>query len=151
VSGPAILRSVQLKAEVVGQDEFESGYRQILNFGHTIGHAIEAASGYTLGHGQSVALGMLAEADIGERVGVTEAGTRDRLASVLAELLPSGPPSIRDAAVLQHLGTDKKMRAGRARYVLLRTLGEVDPGEAWTHEVPDRVVREALERVLSEA
>jgi len=151
VSGPAILRSVQLKAEVVGQDEFESGYRQILNFGHTIGHAIEAASGYTLGHGRSVALGMLAEADVGERVGVTEAGTRDRLASVLAELLPSAPPSIRDAAVLQHLGTDKKMRAGRARYVLLRSLGEVDPGEAWTHEVPDGVVREALERVLSEA
>ena len=67
VAGPAVARSVQLKAEVVSEDEFEGGYRQILNFGHTLGHALEAASEYALGHGSAVALGMLMETRLGER------------------------------------------------------------------------------------
>ncbi len=151
VAGAAILNSVELKAGVVGRDQFEGGYRQILNFGHTIGHAIEAASHYRLGHGSAVALGMLAEAEIGERVGVTEAGTRDLLLAAMEPLLPDGTVSISSAEAFRYLDTDKKARGGRVRYVLLERLGVVAPGEGWTHEVPGDVALEALERAVSES
>lgn len=147
----AVLRSVRIKAQVVSEDEFEDGYRQILNFGHTVGHAIEAASDFSLGHGSAVALGMLAEADIGEAVGVTESGTRDRIRDALGELVPPGSIPIETSRVLGYLGADKKVRAGRPRYVLLRSVGEVDPGSGWTHAVPDATVEDALQRVLGQS
>ena len=145
VSAPAVARSVELKAAVVSEDEFEGGYRQILNFGHTLGHALEAASGYALGHGSAVALGMLLEARLGERMGVTQAGTFARLRGPLEALLgPLGDPSIDPEAAVSYLRTDKKVRGGRPRVVLLRQLGEVDPGEGWSHEVPQEALVEAL-------
>lgn len=148
VAGSAVVRSIKLKAGVVSKDEFEGGIRQILNFGHTIGHAIEAASKYRLGHGTSIALGMLAEADIGERIGVTESGTRNSVQGALQRLLPSVPVPIELADALAYLGMDKKVRHGQSRYVLLARIGEVAVGDAWTREVPDEVAREAVERVL---
>jgi len=151
VAGPAILRSVEIKADVVGRDEFEGGYRQILNFGHTIGHAIEAASGFRLGHGSAIALGMLAEAEIGERIGTTETGTRERLEAAFSELLPEDPVSVECGDAFRFLETDKKKRGGLARYVLLKRVGEVDPGDGWTHDVPSTLAREALKHVVPEA
>jgi 3-dehydroquinate synthase len=145
VAGPAVSRSVALKAAVVSEDEFEGGYRQILNFGHTLGHALEAASGYALGHGSAVALGMLLETRLGERLGVTEPGTYGRLQAALEELLGSldGVDVNVDGAV-GYLRTDKKVRKGRPRVVLLRRLGEVDPGEGWSHRVSEEVLAEEL-------
>lgn len=140
--------SVALKASVVAEDERESGYRQILNFGHTIGHAVEAAAGYRLGHGSAVALGMRAEARIGEQIGVTEAGTADRLDDLLGRLLGPVRASVGVADALAFLGADKKVRAGRPRFVLLAGIGRTDPGEGWTRTVPDEVVEDALRRVL---
>lgn len=145
-----LLDSIRIKAEVVGADERESGYRQVLNFGHTIGHALEAASGYALRHGSAVALGMLAEAEAGERLGLTERGTRDRLASVVQPLLEAAGVTLLDVdpeAVRRFLGADKKARGGRPRYVLLRRIGEVAAGEAWTHELPDELVDDVVERL----
>ena len=139
--------SVALKARVVTEDERETGYRQVLNFGHTVGHALEAASEYRLGHGSAVALGMLAEAEMGERLGVTEPGVRERLAVVLEALVAPGdalPPA--DQA-LEFLRRDKKARGGRPRYVLLERLGKVAPGDGWTHDVPDALAHEALRQV----
>lgn len=144
-----VLASVALKARVVSEDEREGGYRQILNFGHTIGHAVEAASGYALGHGSAVGLGMLAEAEIGEAMGVTESGTRDRLEEILSGLVTAPGSSVRLDRVLGFLGQDKKVRRGRPRYVLLRRVGEVAEGEGWTWDVPDELARQALERVLA--
>lgn len=140
----AVTRSVEIKAEVVSLDEFEGGLRQVLNFGHTIGHALEAASNYTMGHGTAVGLGMLAEVAAGEKLGVTESGTRERLAQLLGRLLPSGISMPDPAAAFAFLGQDKKARSGRARYVLLRRIGEVADGDGWTREVPEEVVREVM-------
>ncbi len=156
VAAEVISASVRLKAEVVAEDEREGGYRQILNFGHTIGHAVEAASDYRLGHGSAVALGMLAEAEIGERLGITAPGTRDRLAHVLGRLVdgPAAPPptaasaSLLDDAVA-FLLQDKKVRGGRPRYVLLAEVGRVARGEGWTHDVPDQIAHETLRRAMA--
>ncbi len=144
----AVLRSVELKARVVGEDEREAGPRQVLNFGHTIGHALETASRYALGHGSAVAAGMVLEAALGERVGVTEPGTRDRLRDVLGRFeLDALPTHTWDLEViLDYLGADKKVRAGRPRYVLLDRIGTVHREGAWSHEVP----RADVEAVLAE-
>jgi 3-dehydroquinate synthase len=149
-----VAESVRIKAAVVAEDEHEEGYRQILNFGHTVGHAVEAASGYRLGHGSAVAVGMLAEAEIGERMGVTDDGARRRLEDVLGRLLPSLDAGSRpDAAAVDRaidfLGRDKKVRHGRPRYVLLQRVGRVTRGEGWTHEVPSDLAHAVLRGVMS--
>lgn len=151
VAGAAVLRSVQLKAGVVSQDEFESGYRQILNFGHTVGHALEAASDFALGHGTAVALGMLLEAEIGERLGITEEGTRECLDSALGRLVGLVAPPVSLASVTAFLRADKKVRAGRSRLVLLHRIGEVDPGQGWSHETPEGLLVEVLRAALEES
>ena len=78
-TGRVVVRSIEIKAEVVSKDERESGLRKILNFGHTLGHAVESAGGYALPHGSCVALGMILEARLGERMGITRPGTSDLL------------------------------------------------------------------------
>ena len=145
VAAQAVARSVELKVGVVSEDEFEGGYRQILNFGHTLGHAIEAASQYALGHGSAVAIGMLLEARLGERMGVTEPGTYGRLQTALEALLgPLEDPGTDPDVAVRCLRTDKKVRGGRPRIVLLRRLGEVDPGQGWSHEVAEEALAEEL-------
>jgi len=143
-----VSRSVQLKAEVVENDEFEGGRRQILNFGHTIGHAIEAASDYALGHGSAVALGMLAEAWIGEQTGVTSPGVGGVLAAALEPLLDPGEATVEASDALAYLSSDKKARGGRPRFVLLDRIGQVAEGDGWTHSIDDELVAGALTRVL---
>lgn len=136
-----VLRSVAIKAETVSADPLESGRRKILNFGHTIGHAIEALSGYRLPHGFAIAAGMVAEAELGEAVGVTAGGTADRLRAVLSGLgLPVQPPDAIDAAaVLAAARTDKKNRQGRTRYTLLERIGRAAraPEGDWSHAIDD--------------
>lgn len=148
----AIGRSVELKARVVAEDERELGYRAILNFGHTVGHAIEAAAGYSVAHGEAVALGMVAEAAVGEALGVTRPGVakrirlalaRARLAVDAAGAVAGGLDRGRFAAAL---GIDKKRTGGEVRVVLLRRIGEVAAvaGGGWTQRVPADVLSEAV-------
>ena len=144
-----IAASVRLKAEVVAQDEFEVGFRQILNFGHTIGHAIEAAADYRIGHGRAVAYGMIAEARLGERLGVTDPGTAGRLTEALAPLTVRGVLDVDPSRAFGFLGADKKSRGGRAQYVLLRRIGEVDGEEGWAREADDDDAKAVLDGVLS--
>jgi 3-dehydroquinate synthase len=136
----AVLRSVQIKAEVVGADEREQGRRQILNFGHTLGHAIEAASRYTLGHGSAVAAGMVLEARLGEIAGVTASGTHGVIERAVTALGVGGVVTVPGGSdrVLSFLGSDKKSRSGQARFVLLREVGAVHAEGGWSHEVPAR-------------
>lgn len=149
----AVRRSVEIKARVVSRDERESGLRKVLNYGHTLGHALEGAAGYDLPHGFAVAAGMVLEARVGERLGITESGTAQELARILERFelptIPPGQPDPRD--VLRFARTDKKGRAGRPRYVLLARPGEVHSGEGWSHAVPDGVVRTVLEEALAGA
>ena len=147
-SAEIVLASVALKAAVVDADELEAGYRQVLNFGHTIGHAVEAAAGYRLGHGSCVAFGMRVEAAIGERLGVTEPGTGARVERVLERLVGAFRPGVGVDEVRAYLGADKKARAGRARYVLLERPGRVAAQGGWAHDVADEVVAAELDAAL---
>jgi 3-dehydroquinate synthase len=148
----AVLRSVELKARVVGEDEREAGIRQILNFGHTLGHALEAASGYALGHGSAVAAGMVLEAELGERVGVSQPGTREALERALEPFGLGGVPALDRSLddVVAYLSADKKARAGRPRFVLLERPGTVSRAGGWSREVDDDVVRGLLGEALAE-
>jgi 3-dehydroquinate synthase len=142
-----IVRSVEIKAETVARDELESGPRKVLNFGHTIAHAIEALAGYQLLHGDAVAIGMVVESRIGERLGITQAGATERIRSLLAALgLPTAvPPNTSAQAICEKVRIDKKARAGRAEMTLLRAIGAVDDaGGRWSHPVSDELVRECL-------
>jgi 3-dehydroquinate synthase len=152
VTEPAVVRSVEIKASVVSRDEREGDYRQILNFGHTIGQAIEGASGYQLPHGSAVAMGMVLESTLGEKLGVTEPGTSERVARAVEGLgLPSTPPAGTDVrAVLAFMGSDKKRKEGRVRCVLLRAPGQVRFEGSWSQAVDVEDVRSVLEAALDD-
>jgi 3-dehydroquinate synthase len=143
-------RNVGIKASVVQADEREGGRRAILNAGHTIGHAVEHASGFSLSHGEAVAIGLVSEARLGERLGVTEVGTAERLESLFEGFgLPVRAPRALDAeAIVSGLRLDKKNRANEIRVVLLSSIGAVNGSEShgWTVAVPESLLRESLNR-----
>lgn len=143
-----IVRSVEIKAEIVARDEKESGPRKLLNFGHTIAHAVEALSGYTMLHGEAVSVGMVEEARIGERSGVTASGTAARLRKLLTRIgLPTSLP-IDYAAdqVIDWTRSDKKARNGRVEYALIQEIGTPLAAREgrWGHPVADETVAEVL-------
>jgi len=145
-----VARSVEIKAEVVGRDERESGYRRILNFGHTVAHAQETVSGYGCLHGEAVAAGMVLEAAIGEAIGVTRAGTAGRLSEVLtgAGLPVELEEGLEADRFMKALALDKKREGGRSRFTLIAEIGKVagSAAEGWTHEVSEETVRAVLFR-----
>ncbi|NOY82252.1 MAG: 3-dehydroquinate synthase [Kiritimatiellaeota bacterium] len=123
-----VLQSCRLKAQVVAQDENESkGIREILNFGHTFGHAVEALGGYsTVTHGEAVAVGMLMAAGLSERLGLAPEGTAARLEALIrAAGLPvrAQPPGATPDAILEGMSRDKKVKHGQLRLVLVRDIG----------------------------
>jgi 3-dehydroquinate synthetase len=123
-----IRRSMGIKAEIVARDEREAGPRELLNAGHTVGHALEHAGGYQLLHGEAVAIGLVAECRIGEGLGVTPAGTADRVAAVLGALrLPVRTPAgveFSPSDLLAAMGRDKKNRGGKLRMALPTAIGQ---------------------------
>ena len=123
--GYAIARSCEIKAEVVGQDEREQGVRAILNFGHTFGHAIEAASHYKqFLHGEAVAMGMVMATDLSHRLSMIDAEAVARVRELLdAAGLPCDAPRIGAERALDLMRMDKKVQAGNIRLVLLEKLG----------------------------
>lgn len=146
-----VRRSVEIKAEVVGADEQERGKRSILNFGHTMAHALEAALGYELLHGEAVAIGMVAEAQLGEEIGVSQEGTASQVRSGVETFgLPTSTPAgVDHARMLETMRRDKKARAGTVRFALPRRLGDMARGEAgeWTIAAPERAVSAILDRI----
>lgn len=115
----AVRLSVKLKARIVTDDEKESGVRATLNLGHTVGHAIEAAAGFSLRHGECVALGMVAAFRLAERLGAGDAKQSARMAELLRRLgLPIDVDRYLDAATLAFIGTDKKRKAGKVRFIV---------------------------------
>ena len=144
-----VRRSVEIKAEVVAQDEREKGKRAILNFGHTVGHAIEATSKYEVLHGEAVAIGMVYEARIAETLGIAAAGTAGRIKAVLERLhLPvERPDASRVDELIAAMRNDKKVRAGEIRFALPRAIGIAhgDDARGWT----TAVAPEEVHRILS--
>jgi 3-dehydroquinate synthase len=130
--GPALLqtlleRSAAAKARVVTADEREGGLRAILNYGHTLGHVVEALCGYgTWLHGEAVAIGMVAAGELSLELGLwSEADQRRQRAVIAAAGLPQAWPDLECEAVLRCLQGDKKVRDGRVRFVLPTSLGTV--------------------------
>lgn len=121
---PHLQRAIELKAAVVARDPREQGDRALLNFGHTLGHALEADSGYTLRHGDAVALGMMAATEVSVAHGTAPAEvSRDVRAGFAALDLPSQWEAVATPAVLGRLGHDKKVRGAMLRFVELTGIG----------------------------
>ena len=143
----AVARSVEIKADVVRADAREQGLRKTLNFGHTLGHAIELASGYTLLHGDAVAIGMVLEARLAERLGAARSGTAEEIEQVLrrAGLPVAKPAAIGASVVLDATRHDKKARGGAVEYALPARIGVMAGADrGWALEVDDGLVREVL-------
>lgn len=133
---PTLERAVRIKAEVVGLDERERDLRMLLNFGHSMGHAVETLEGYRgLLHGEAVAIGMVYAARLSESLGVAEPGSAARLAALCTRLgLPVSLPGFPRQAYRKVLGVDKKRRDDRIRFVVLERIGvartlPLTPGE----------------------
>jgi 3-dehydroquinate synthase len=139
----AIARSCAIKADVVARDERETSLRAILNFGHTFGHAIEAATRYERYlHGEAVGLGMLIAADLSQRLGLIDHTARERVRELLRRAgLPVETPRIGAARAFELMQMDKKVLAGSVRLVLLDRLGHA--------VVTGRYERGALDATLS--
>jgi 3-dehydroquinate synthase len=138
----AIRRSCEIKAEIVSRDEREQGDRALLNLGHTFGHAIEAATGYVEWlHGEAVGLGLIAAADLSQRVGQLESGQLRRLVSLLGRAgLPVESPKIGAERAFDYMRVDKKVKSGRVRLILLRGIGDA----VMTADYPDSALQSTL-------
>ena len=142
-----VRRSVEIKAGVVAADERETSRRAILNFGHTVAHAVEATAKFAVLHGEAVAIGMAYEARLAERLGIAAAGTADRIRRLLERYgLPLElPESATPDQLLATMQLDKKARAGTVRFALPEAVGRMHAdGSGWTVAAPERVVREVL-------
>jgi 3-dehydroquinate synthase len=146
---PIVARSIELKADIVERDERESGDRMLLNYGHTVGHALEAAAGYgELLHGEAVAVGMLAAAGIAREMDVLDAASAERQADLLRRLnLPSSWPGVGADEVLGRLVLDKKRAGSAQRWILAERVGAA----RISTDVPPEMVRRAVEAVTGTA
>jgi 3-dehydroquinate synthase len=142
-----LTRSCQAKAHVVSKDEKEAGLRAILNYGHTIGHAVESLTGYrVVNHGEAVAIGMVAAGAIAVQLGLWTQVECDRQTALIQKVgLPTRlPPNLDLDAILDALQTDKKVSAGQVRFVLPTHIGAAIVSEQATAEVI-RPVLQALQ------
>lgn len=140
----AIAEAVRLKAEVVSADEREGGLRRVLNFGHTIGHALEAESGYRrFLHGEAVAWGMIAAAHIAAELGHCDRQTADRISGRTLSLAPLPKVDARSRDILRLLQADKKTRNGIVHFVLPREIGRVEI----VNSVPQAAVLDAVQEL----
>jgi 3-dehydroquinate synthase len=137
----AVRRSCEIKAQVVAADEREGGLREILNFGHTFGHAIEAGLGYGEWlHGEAVGCGMVMAADLSARLGMIDAPRAARIAALVARAqLPVRAPALPPDRMIELMRVDKKAQGGEIRFVVLD-----GPARAAVRPVPDALLRDVL-------
>jgi 3-dehydroquinate synthase len=139
-----IAQSVKLKAEVVSADEHEGGLRRVLNLGHTIGHALEAETGYgKLLHGEAVAWGMIAATNIALKVGRTDSVTAGRIADAVLGLGRLPEVNVQPRKILARLSADKKTKDGVVHFVLPREIGKVEIA----NDVPEAAIIDAVEEL----
>jgi 3-dehydroquinate synthase len=141
-----IAQSVKLKAEVVSADEHEGGLRRVLNLGHTIGHALEAETGYRkLLHGEAVAWGMIAATNIALSVGRTDSVTAGRISEAVLSLGRLPELNVSTSKIIGRLQADKKTQNGVVHFVLPREIGKVEISS----DVPENAVVAAVEELRS--
>lgn len=137
-----IAEAVKLKAGIVSADEHENGQRRVLNFGHTIGHALEAESKYRrFLHGEAVAWGMIVAAQIAAAMGKCDERVADRICTATLGLGSLPKVTAGTSSILKRLGSDKKVKNGRVHFVLPRKIGEVEIVD----DVPKQVIGDAVE------
>ncbi|MFH1640285.1 MAG: 3-dehydroquinate synthase family protein, partial [Chloroflexota bacterium] len=121
-----VARAIRIKADYVEKDERDTGLRNVLNLGHTIGHAVESISDFKIKHGEAVAIGMIAAGKISCKMGLFPAEELSRMRNLLVQAgLPVTMPAMDKEKLLQVMGQDKKVRAGKLRFILPRTIGDV--------------------------
>lgn len=149
MSAELIARSVAIKAEVVSDDERESGRRTLLNYGHTVGHAIEAVTGFSAYlHGEAISVGMRAAGLIANELGLLSDDDLSRQQTLLRRFgLPECAPGLDVDAVIDSTLLDKKVRGGSVRWVLLEGIGNAVTRD----NVPPDLIRRAVETVLAPA
>jgi shikimate kinase/3-dehydroquinate synthase len=140
---PLVARSIQVKISYVQKDPFDEGVRKHLNMGHTFAHAIEKISGNTIRHGEAVAMGLAAAADLSHRLGYCRSGLKERIDSVLAKVgLPNRiPPGLAPAAILDSMSRDKKRMGASIRLVLPEEVGKAFVAD----ELDNRDILETLQ------
>jgi 3-dehydroquinate synthase len=146
-----VARAVKIKADVVSRDEKEKGERSVLNFGHTIGHALEKISNYTLLHGYAVAYGILVEATVSHILGFLDIKQLSIIKNLLTQLSIHGKylKKYEIANLIQATKNDKKVRSGNVNYTLLLEIGGVYTISGnYVHPVPDKIVRQAFRKVI---
>ena len=138
----AVRRSCELKAQVVAEDERETGLRAILNFGHTFGHAFEAAVGYGQWlHGEAVSAGMVMAAELSVRAGLLACADAARVRALLERAgLPVSGPALAPERIIEQMQVDKKAAGGRLRFVLLQQIGSA----VVRGDIDERLVRDAI-------
>jgi 3-dehydroquinate synthase len=139
-----VMRCGQLKAGIVELDETEkTGQRAILNFGHTVGHALEAVSGFKGSHGEAVAVGMVAAARISEHLGKLESNVVNDIKSLLQKFsLSTSCPGLNPQAISETIRFDKKTTLGRTRWVLLEGIGKGTTGQTVDEDTVSKVLEE---------
>jgi 3-dehydroquinate synthase len=136
-------KSARIKVEFVESDEKDTGLRNILNFGHTIGHAVESASNFQVAHGQAVSIGMMAAANLAVKLELMDAGNVTRLKNLLNKAgLMTKLPQVDVKQVMLAMQYDKKVQDGKIRFVLPRAIGQVF--------ITDDVSAAVIEKVLGE-
>jgi 3-dehydroquinate synthase len=139
----AVYRSVSIKAGVVEKDEEDRDYRNVLNFGHTVGHALETVSAFEIKHGSGVAIGMAAATLISQRMGFLAAPEMHRIISVLEGAgLPTRHAVADIPKIIQAMQYDKKRAGGKIRFVLLRDIGEVFLSEDVNINLVEQVLKD---------
>ncbi len=136
-----VFQTVGIKAGVVVEDELDMGLRHILNYGHTIGHAVESVSDFRVKHGNAVAIGMVAAARLSHRLGLLDGDEVKRLRQLITRAgLPVEVPGLGIEKIMQAMKHDKKVREGRVEFVLLKSIGDTVVAD----DVSPSLIREVL-------
>lgn len=144
-----ITKSCQAKVDVVSQDEKEAGIRAILNYGHTIGHAIESLTGYsTINHGEAVGIGMIAAGKISVKLGMwTEEITQRQEKLIQKSALPiTIPNTVKSNDIINTLQLDKKVKAGKVRFILPTDISQVEINDSVSSELIKTVIEEMKDK-----
>ncbi len=136
-----VAKSAEIKTKIVEKDERDLGLRNVLNYGHTVGHAIESASDFEVEHGEAVALGMLAAGRISNKLGILDKSELIRLKGIIEKAgLPTKIPNLKVEKIIQAVKHDKKISKGKIRFILPKSIGNVFIAD----EVPLSLVEQVL-------
>ncbi|MDD5039456.1 MAG: 3-dehydroquinate synthase, partial [Dehalococcoidales bacterium] len=143
VTETVVFRAAKIKARVVEKDERDFGLRNILNFGHTVGHAIESVSNFKVRHGEAIAIGMVVAARIANEMGILDKNEVIRLKSLIIRTgLPTEVPSLKLEELIGVMSHDKKILQDKLRFILPKAIGEVF--------IADDVTPSLIQKALSE-